>query len=705
MTVCNMTIEGGGRAGMIAPDETTFAWFADRSVPGRPLRAPSSSGDRAAGASCAATRAPSSTREVVDRRVRHLAAGHLGHQPGDGRAVTESVPSPEEFDSPADREATERALHYMALEPGTPIEQIAIDRVFIGSCTNSRIGDLRAAAEVVAGRKVAERLRDGRARLPAGQGAGRGRGPRRGLPRRRLRLARGRLLDVPGHEPGHPAAGRALRVDLEPQLRGPPGPRRAHAPGLAPDGRRGGDRGALRRHPRGAEDEAIETIRARSATSTAPTSTPTRSCPSSSSSASSARASASSCSTTGPRSPAGSCRQPDPRRRRELRLRLLARARSLGPAGLRLPGDRRAELRRHLLLQLHEDRAAAGGAERRGLPQRSRGRARARSTCEARRSASPARRWPSRSTTRSATGCSGGLDDIALTLQQERAIAAYEARAAGSARRLRVRGAPVRRRLDRRARRRAHRRGARGLPARRRGAAGGRRRAEVGHDRSEQKPRPEQGLLGLRKGLGLYANLRPVKPLPALYDASPLRASGSRGPTCWSCASSPAASTSARRPAPPLGLDVCAYTTEEIERIARVAFTAAERRGAPEGDERRQGQRARDLAAVARGRERTCTRASSRASSSSTCSSTTPRCSSSPTPRDFDTILTENMFGDILSDEAAMLTGSIGMLPSASLGGGEGPGPPGLFEPVHGSAPDIAGRASPTRWRCSSRPR
>jgi 3-isopropylmalate/(R)-2-methylmalate dehydratase large subunit len=71
------------------------------------------------------------------------------------RAVTESVPAPEDFESPADRESTERALHYMALEAGTPIEQIAIDRVFIGSCTNSRIGDLRAAAKVVQGRTVA----------------------------------------------------------------------------------------------------------------------------------------------------------------------------------------------------------------------------------------------------------------------------------------------------------------------------------------------------------------------------------------------------------------------------------------------------------------------------------------------------------------------------------------------------------------------
>ncbi len=72
------------------------------------------------------------------------------------RAVTESVPAPEEFDSPADRESTERALAYMGLQAGTPIEQIALDRVFIGSCTNSRIGDLRAAAKVVEGRKVAQ---------------------------------------------------------------------------------------------------------------------------------------------------------------------------------------------------------------------------------------------------------------------------------------------------------------------------------------------------------------------------------------------------------------------------------------------------------------------------------------------------------------------------------------------------------------------
>ena len=79
-----------------------------------------------------------------------------GDQPRHGHRRTASVPSPDDFDSPADRESAERALHYMDLTPGTPVEEIAIDRVFIGSCTNSRIGDLRAAAEVIAGRRVAD---------------------------------------------------------------------------------------------------------------------------------------------------------------------------------------------------------------------------------------------------------------------------------------------------------------------------------------------------------------------------------------------------------------------------------------------------------------------------------------------------------------------------------------------------------------------
>ena len=162
MTVCNMTIEGGGRAGMIAPDETTFAWFTDEQRPGAPSGAASSpDGERELEKAITRWRGLRTDDGAEFDREIEIDATQIspqvtwGTNPGMVRAVTDSVPAPEEFDSPADREATERALHYMDLQPGTPIEQIALDRVFIGSCTNSRIGDLRAAAKVVAGRKVA----------------------------------------------------------------------------------------------------------------------------------------------------------------------------------------------------------------------------------------------------------------------------------------------------------------------------------------------------------------------------------------------------------------------------------------------------------------------------------------------------------------------------------------------------------------------
>ena len=154
MTVCNMTIECGGRAGMIAPDETTFAWFAERQRPGAPRGAE-------LGAEIERWRELHTDAGAHFDREVEIDASALspqvtwGTNPGMVTSVTERVPAPDQFDSPADREAAERALAYMALEPGTPIEQIALDRVFIGSCTNSRIGDLRAAAEVVAGRQVA----------------------------------------------------------------------------------------------------------------------------------------------------------------------------------------------------------------------------------------------------------------------------------------------------------------------------------------------------------------------------------------------------------------------------------------------------------------------------------------------------------------------------------------------------------------------
>ena len=155
MTVCNMTIEGGGRAGMVAPDETTFAWFEEQQRPGAPTAGAELEAAIERWRALASDEGASFERDIV------IDAGELspqvtwGTNPGMVIPVTEQVPAPEDFEGPADREAAERALHYMNLAPGTPIEEIALDRVFIGSCTNSRIGDLRAAAEVVAGRRVA----------------------------------------------------------------------------------------------------------------------------------------------------------------------------------------------------------------------------------------------------------------------------------------------------------------------------------------------------------------------------------------------------------------------------------------------------------------------------------------------------------------------------------------------------------------------
>jgi 3-isopropylmalate/(R)-2-methylmalate dehydratase large subunit len=154
MTVCNMTIEGGGRAGMIAPDEATFAWFSEREPPGAPAGDELEDAIERWGELATDAGARFDTDVVVDAAALSPQVT-WGTTPGMVTQVTGSVPSPEDCETAADREAAERALHYMALEPGTPIQQIALDRVFIGSCTNSRIGDLRAAADVVAGRRVA----------------------------------------------------------------------------------------------------------------------------------------------------------------------------------------------------------------------------------------------------------------------------------------------------------------------------------------------------------------------------------------------------------------------------------------------------------------------------------------------------------------------------------------------------------------------
>jgi 3-isopropylmalate/(R)-2-methylmalate dehydratase large subunit len=141
MTVCNMTIEGGGRAGMVAPDETTFEWMSGR--PGAPDEIPPEWG------SLKTDDGASFDREIVVDAGAISPMVTWGTTPGMVVQVTESVPDP-------NSEQDQRALEYMGLAPGTPIQEIKLDRVFIGSCTNSRIGDLRAAAEVIGSHKVAE---------------------------------------------------------------------------------------------------------------------------------------------------------------------------------------------------------------------------------------------------------------------------------------------------------------------------------------------------------------------------------------------------------------------------------------------------------------------------------------------------------------------------------------------------------------------
>jgi 3-isopropylmalate dehydrogenase len=198
------------------------------------------------------------------------------------------------------------------------------------------------------------------------------------------------------------------------------------------------------------------------------------------------------------------------------------------------------------------------------------------------------------------------------------------------------------------------------------------------------KPRPEQGLLGLRSGLGLFANLRPVRPLPALYDASPLkREIIERTDLLVVRELTGGIYFGDKGRAGGRAHDECAYTEAEIERIARVAFAAARSRvtSVDKANVLETSRLWREVVMRVHGDEFPNIELEHVLVDNAAMQLVA-------TPRHFDVIVTENMFGDILSDEAAMLTGSIGLLPSASLGDGG----PGVFEPVHGSAPDITGQ-------------
>jgi 3-isopropylmalate dehydrogenase len=196
-------------------------------------------------------------------------------------------------------------------------------------------------------------------------------------------------------------------------------------------------------------------------------------------------------------------------------------------------------------------------------------------------------------------------------------------------------------------------------------------------------PRPEQGLLGLRKALGLFANLRPVKVFPALAGASPLRdvegveflvVRELTGGIYFGEKTRTADEAS----------DLCVYSRAEIERIARVAFRAATSKvvSVDKANVLETSRLWREVISELHAREFPAIELEHQLVDSCAMKLVSA-------PRQFEVIVTENMFGDILSDEAAMLTGSLGMLPSASLGQD---GDPGVFEPVHGSAPDIAGQ-------------
>jgi 3-isopropylmalate/(R)-2-methylmalate dehydratase large subunit len=151
MTVCNMSIEAGARAGLVAPDETTFEYLRGRD------HAPAGADWDAAVEEWKALRSDDGAtwdKQVVIDAAALTPQVTWGTNPGQVGSIEATVPSPDDYDDTTTRETVTRALEYMGLTPGTPIKQIPVDTVFIGSCTNSRIEDLRAAAAVMRGRKV-----------------------------------------------------------------------------------------------------------------------------------------------------------------------------------------------------------------------------------------------------------------------------------------------------------------------------------------------------------------------------------------------------------------------------------------------------------------------------------------------------------------------------------------------------------------------
>ena len=156
MTMCNMSIEAGARAGMIAPDETTFAYIKDKD-----LAPKGTDWDKAVAYWKTLPTDPDAVfdNEVIIDALTLSPFVTWGTNPGQGLPLTGSVPNPKDITDPGERVAAERALEYMALTPGTKLKDIEIDTVFLGSCTNGRIEDLRAAAAIIEGKQIAKTLK------------------------------------------------------------------------------------------------------------------------------------------------------------------------------------------------------------------------------------------------------------------------------------------------------------------------------------------------------------------------------------------------------------------------------------------------------------------------------------------------------------------------------------------------------------------
>ena len=248
MTVCNMSVEAGAKAGFIAPDEKAYAYVKDRP------KAPK--GKLWDDARRYWDTLPTDDGAFFDREVK-LDAAKLppivtwGTSPEQVTSMTGRVPVPSEIADEHKRRAAERSLEYMGLKGGEKITDIAVNRVFIGSCTNSRIEDLREVARIAEGKKVSASVN---AMIVPGSGLVKEQAEAEGLDK--IFMAAGFEWREPGcsmclaMNPGQARAGRALRLDLEPQLRGPPGLQGPHASGVAGDGGGGGDRRQVRRRAR-----------------------------------------------------------------------------------------------------------------------------------------------------------------------------------------------------------------------------------------------------------------------------------------------------------------------------------------------------------------------------------------------------------------------------------------------------------------------